>query len=98
MSGLQVTRPEIRIVVSFDHVVRPEDPCDFHEWIWTDTEVKADKRGHPNPRMINADWRLVDCNTTDCPAQALINMVDVLGALPPTPETPGLTAHQEGTP
>jgi hypothetical protein len=87
MSGLQVTRPEIRTVVDFDHVVNAEDAWDFHEWIWTDTKVKADKRGRRNPRMTFADWRLVRCNNTECPAQALILMNNVLNALPPVPVT-----------
>ena len=86
MSGLQVTRPEVRTVVSYEHVVNTEDEWDFHEWIWTDTNVKADKRGRPNPRMMFADWRLVRCNNTECPAEAFIHMNDVLGALPAVPE------------
>jgi hypothetical protein len=73
--------------MSHEHVVNAEDEWDFHEWIWTDTKVKADKRGHPNPRMVQADWRLVRCNNTECPALALVNMNDVLGALPVVPVT-----------
>ena len=84
--SLRETPTPIRNRVFHDHVVNPDDECDFHEWIWTEGKVKADHVGRPNGRMISADWRLVRCNNTDCPAEALIHMGDVLAALPAAPE------------
>lgn len=81
------TAVKVRSRVFHDHAVNPADEWDFHEWIWVDGLVKADRNGRPNGRMISADWRLVRCNNTECPAEALIHMGDVLNVLPPAPES-----------
>jgi hypothetical protein len=84
--SVRQTPTHIRNRVFHDHLVKPDDEWDFHEWIWTEGKVKADRTGRPNGRIISADWQLVRCNNIDCPAEALIHMGDVLNALPPAPE------------
>lgn len=72
----------IRARVINDHVVNPRDAWEFHEWYF-----KADRLGRRNPRMIQAGWFVVRCNNTACPALAIVNKEDVLGLLPPAPES-----------
>lgn len=60
----------VRIVIPHQHV---GDIPDYHEWINTGQKVKADRRGHPNPRMVMAEWQRWICNNTDCAGLALVH-------------------------
>lgn len=77
----------IRVRVVNDHRVDPADAWEFHEWYFNGQDVKADRLGRRNPRMIQADWMVVRCNNSACPALAIVNKEDVLGLLPPAPQS-----------
>ena len=59
----------------------------FHEWVFTGKSVKADRTGRRNPHMIRANWLVVVCQNPYCIALAIINKDDLLGMLPPAPES-----------
>jgi hypothetical protein len=52
---------------------------DDHEW-WIAGELKANRLGVPNSRMMCADWFRVECNNTDCAGWGLVRK-DVVTAL-----------------
>jgi len=60
---------------------------EFHEWAFTGKSVKADRRAWRNPHMVSANWWEVRCNNPHCPALAIINKEDLLGMLPPAPQS-----------
>jgi hypothetical protein len=59
-----------RIVIGHEHF---DDELDYHEWITSGERVKADRRGHPNPRMTYAYWSKWICNNAQCSAWALVS-------------------------
>jgi hypothetical protein len=61
---------------------RNDEAMPFHEWVWTGEPVKADSLGRLNGRMWRAQWADVRCLYTDCPAQALIRIADLVDTLP----------------
>lgn len=69
------------------HVVGAGGEWEFHEWYFTGDSVKADRLGRRNPHMIYPGWWQVRCNNTDCGALAIINKEDLLGMLPPAPQS-----------
>lgn len=77
----------IRIRQIHPHVVGAGGEWEFHEWYFTGKDVKADRLGRHNPRMWDAGWWAVRCNNTECTARAIINKEDVLGLLPPAPQS-----------
>jgi hypothetical protein len=77
----------IRMRVRRDHIVNPEDEWEFHEWYFNGRNMKADRLGRANPRMYSADWLVVVCNNAHCGALAIINKEDLLGMLPPAPQS-----------
>lgn len=77
----------IRVRVRRDHIVDPADEWEFHEWYLNGSDFKGDRLGRHNPRMYSADWLVVVCNNPHCGALAVVSKEDVLGLLPPAPQS-----------
>lgn len=77
----------IRMRVRRDHVVNPESEWQFHEWWFDGALARADRLGRGNPRMIRFGWMVASCRNPACPAEAIVNQEDVLGLLPPAPQS-----------
>lgn len=77
----------IRVRVRREHIVNAGDAWEFHEWYFSGREFKGDRLGRANPRMYFADWFVVLCNNPHCGALAIINKEDLLGMLPPAPQS-----------
>lgn len=59
----------------------------FHQWAFTGQSVRADRTGRRNPRMVADNWLVVNCQNPYCIALAIINKDDLLGLLPPAPQS-----------
>ncbi len=77
----------IRVRVRLEHTVNADARWSFHEWWFDGAYFKADRLGRGNPRMIRSGWMVASCLNPDCPAEAIFNMEDVLGLLPPAPQS-----------
>lgn len=77
----------IRIRVIRDHVMSARGAWEFHEWYFNGKDTKADRLGRRNPHMHYANWLQVWCNNPHCGAFAIISKEDMLGLLPPAPQS-----------
>lgn len=77
----------IRVRVIADHLAGAWGDWEFHEWVFTGKVVRADRTGRRNPHMVSAKWWEVRCNNPHCSALAIVNKEDVLGLLPPAPQS-----------
>lgn len=77
----------IRMRQIVDHKVDRADGWQFHEWLFSGESVRADRTGRRNPHMVCANWLVVICNNSHCRALAIISKEDLLGMLPPAPES-----------
>jgi hypothetical protein len=69
----------VRVIVEHQRTEKPDSLYqEYHEWVTTKIWVRANSKGIPNPKMMNADWIKVICNSPDCPALAYINVLQVI--------------------
>lgn len=60
-----------QVVVRAGHQPWGDIP-EYHQDVFV-RYVRADKRGHPNPRMVEARWQFWRCNNADCPAEFFVH-------------------------
>ena len=61
--------PDVTVRIARPHNWR----LDWHEWIFLGERIRANRLGHPNPRMHYPEWQRWICNNTECGAWALIH-------------------------
>lgn len=72
LAGTQMAFPHQCVRVVAPHEAIGDTP-EYHEWVNLGERVRADHRGHRNPRMSFAAWARWICNNTDCHASALVH-------------------------